>query len=198
MPAPLPPDQLTIIRNHLAKGDTAGAVRVYMEATGATETEAKAEVNNLASRYGFVGAQVPDLFVRRTPPPPPKSAQPVEAPPAPVAPPATPATPAPVAQQSANVPIESAPAPVPAPAPPPAPAPAPVTISPDPEAAAAAAPAPAAPPVSIPRPAASQPSPAFRLSAEASSPAAKKSRWGCSSVIVLSAGMLGVAWWVFA
>src|SRR4030095_11592801 len=98
--APLPADQLTIIRGLLAKGDSAGAIKVFMEATGATETEAKTEVTNLAVRYGLVGAQVPDIFVRRT--------QPKPAPPAPTeepAPPAAPPAPAPVAQPAAHVPL---------------------------------------------------------------------------------------------
>jgi hypothetical protein len=194
MPAPLPPDQLTIIRNLLANGDTAGAIKVYSEATGATPAEAKSEVNNLASRYGLVGAQLPDLFVRRTPPPPPKSAPAIEKPAEPTMPPSTPA---PVAQQAANVPLEPAPAPVPPPAPAPARPPTPVPVSPDPEAVAAARPTQAAPPVSVPKPKASpvsspKPQPA------ASSPSTKKSRWGCSSAIVLFGGVVGIAWWALA
>jgi hypothetical protein len=55
MPAPLPSDQLNIIRNLIAKGDQAGAIKVYIEATGSTQAEAEEEVTNLATRYGLVG-----------------------------------------------------------------------------------------------------------------------------------------------
>lgn len=177
MPAPLPPDQLSLIRNLIAKGDTAGAIKAYAEATGATPTEAKTEVTHLATRYGLVGTQVPDLFVRRTPPKP-ASAAPVEEPAAPAAPAAPPA-PAPVAQQAANVPLEPAPAPTPAPAPKPVAAPAParaVVSAPKPQAGRASSPQPA--------PAASTPS------------TQKASRWGCSSIIVLFGGVIGVTWWI--
>lgn len=196
MPAPLPPDQLTIIRTLLSKGDNAGAIKVYAEATGATAAEAKTEVTLLASRYGLIGTQLPDLFVRRTPA---KPAPPAPAP-EPAAPSAPPA-PAPVAQQAANVPLEPAPAPAPAPAapvPPPPPAPAPVAPLPRAvPAPAPAAPVQAAPPAGVPKPQASpvstpQPAPA------ASTPSTKKSRWGCSSVVVLFGGIAGVAWWVLA
>lgn len=191
MPAPLPPDQLTIVRNLIAKGDTAGAIKVYIEATGATEAEAKAEVNHLASRYGLVGTQVPDLFVRRTAPTP-KPAPPVEVPP-------TPAVPAPVAQQAANVPLEPVP---PAPTPvtplvPAAPAPTPVPAAQAPTPAPAPAPAQTTPTVSVPK-ATARPASTPQPAASASTPSTKKSRWGCSSVLVLFGGVLGVAWWALA
>ena len=170
MPAPLPADQLTIIRNLLAKGDTAGAIKVFIEATGATQAEAQAEVNNLATRYGLVGAQVPDLFVRRTPPTPAQAA-PAEAPAAPAAPPA----PAPVAQQAANVPIEPV-------------APGPLRTAPAPARAPVRAPRVVARPASTPQPAASKSTPSTQ----------KSSRWGCSSVVLLVVGAAGVVWWFLA
>jgi hypothetical protein len=179
MPAPLPPDQLTVVRNLLAKGDTAGAIKVYIEATGATQAEAKTEVNHLATRYGLIGTQLPDIFMRRTPAAP-KPAPPAEAP---EAAPSTPPAPAPVAQQAANVPLEPL-----APAPAPAAAPAPAPRVPVPKAAAAPARAPAkaaASPTSTPQPATAT-----------STPGAKKSRWGCSSVVLLVAAGVGIAWWV--
>jgi hypothetical protein len=180
MPAPLPPDQLTIVRSLLAKGDTAGAIKVYMEATGATQAEAKTEVNNLATRYGLVGTQLPDIFMRRTPAPP-KPAPPAETPAAPATPPA----PAPVAQQAANVPLEPiAPAPAPIPPPHPAPAPAPIPKAAAPQSVRARA---TASSVSTPQPATST-----------SAPSARKSRWGCSSVVLLVAVGTGVAWWMLA
>jgi outer membrane biosynthesis protein TonB len=174
MPAPLPPDQLTIIRNLISNGDMAGAIKVYVEATGATEAEAKTEVNNLASRYGLVGGQVPDIFVRRTPPPP-KPAPTAEAPTAPVPPPA----PAPVAQQAANVPLEPAPVPAPKPATPPPPPP-------------------ASTPVRASTPTVSGQAATPQRAAKATTPAAKKSRWGCSSVFLLLGAGAGLVWWFIA
>jgi hypothetical protein len=189
MPAPLPAEQLTIIRNLLAKGDTAGATKVYIEATGATESEAKTEVTHLATRYGLVGSQVPDLFVRRTPPKPTPAPSP-GAPAAPPAPPAPPA-PAPVAQQAANVPIEPVP-PAPVPVRPPAtPVPRAVPVP-------KAVPAPRATPVpvKVPRAVASPASTAQPPASRSTPTAQKKSRWGCGSVILLVGGIAGVAWWV--
>jgi hypothetical protein len=186
MPAPLPADQLTIIRNLLAKGDTPGAIKVYIEATGATQSEAQSEVTHLATRYGLVGSQVPDLFVRRTPPKPAPATSP-EAPAAPAAPPpAAPPAPAPVAQQAANVPIEPVP-PAPVPLRPPA-TPVPRAV-PAPKAVPAPRAAPV--PVKVPRAVASP--------ASKSTPTGQKSsRWGCSSIFLLLVGAAGVAWWFLA
>jgi hypothetical protein len=187
MPAPLPADQLTIIRNLLAKGDTAGAIKVYIEATGATQPEAQTEVNHLATRYGLVGSQVPDLFVRRTPP----KSTPAPSPEAPAAPPApppvAPPAPAPVAQQAANVPIEPAP-------------PAPVPVRPPATPVPKAVPTPKATPVPARTPrAVASPASIAQPAASKSTPSAKKpSRWGCSSVILLVVGIAGAAWWLLA
>ncbi|ETK02627.1 hypothetical protein N425_03245 [Tannerella sp. oral taxon BU063 isolate Cell 2] len=124
-----------------------------------------------------------------------KPAPPASAPPA--APAVPPPAPAPVAQQAANVPLDP---PTPAPAPPPEPAPAPVTPPP-------AAPAKPAMPIpartqsassfSIPKGTAS-PEAVPRLSLEGSNPIPKKSKWGCSSVIVLLGAAGGVVWWALA
>src|SRR6478735_5199181 len=70
MPSPLPPDQSTRVRGLVFKGDIAGAIAVYMEATGATQAEAEAEVNKLASQYGMgSGSGLPQMFARRSPAP---------------------------------------------------------------------------------------------------------------------------------
>lgn len=145
MASPLPPDQFSLVKELLSKGDTNGAIKVYMEGTGTDLTEATTLVHRLAARQAMVDNNLPDLFVRRGPGGAPVNPAPA---PAPTAPPAPVAAPAP-----APAPVVKPLPPVAPPPPPPAPAP---VIPPPPVAAPRPAPAPVAPPP-VQAPVAAQP-----------------------------------------